>query len=86
MFEALARDFRGFCATEVGHQAAEATDGAVRQLNRPARRVWLVSEKGRRDASFSEKGMGQSMLSFSQNTQTHFETLTGGQKMNIKSL
>jgi hypothetical protein len=30
--------------------------------------------------------MGQSMLSFSQNTQTHFETLTGGQKMNIKSL
>jgi hypothetical protein len=43
-------------------------------------------KKKRAVASFSALGMGQGTLSFSKRTQTRFLTLTGGQKMNIKSL
>jgi hypothetical protein len=43
-------------------------------------------KKKRAVASFSALGMGQGTLSFSLKTQTRFLTLTGGQKMNIKSL
>src|SRR5919109_2246958 len=44
------------------------------------------SKEGRPTAAFSSKGMGQGTLSFSKIPRPVFKLLTGGQKMNIKSL
>src|ERR671924_525984 len=44
------------------------------------------SKEGRPAAAFSSKGMGQGTLSFSKIPRPVFKLLTGGQKMNIKSL
>src|SRR5262245_57752793 len=43
-------------------------------------------KEGRPAASFHPKGMGQGTLSFSKIPRPVFKLLTGGQKMNIKSL
>jgi hypothetical protein len=58
-FSPAPRPKRGFCATSPPDQARRAAAAVAWLLNRPPPRVWLASEKGRGNASFSEMGMGQ---------------------------